>query len=743
MTTPVDEYAEMAYLQYALTTVKGRALANVEDGQKPVQRRLLYTMHQLGLHGQAKPVKSARIVGEVLGKYHPHGDSAAYEAMVRMGQDFTLRYPLVDKQGNFGSRDGDGAAAMRYTEARLSRYAMLLLDELDQGTVDFKDNYDGSFREPVLLPARLPMLLLNGTAGIAVGMTSDTPSHNLVEVAQACALMLRAPEQATLDEILRFMPGPDFAAGARVISAPSVIREAYATGYGALRVRCTWTREEQAHGNWRLVVNEMPQGVSSRQILEQVETLSNPQPAAGKKTLTPQQASLRQMALELLETVRDESGKEKSVRLVFVPRAKSVSIETLQAFLLANTDLETNIPVNLTRIDRDGRPGTSGLVDLLKQWAEFRIDCYTRKCRWERDKLEQRRHILNGRQMVLLALDEIIQVVRTADDPAQELQTEFGLSPLQAEDILAMRLRQLNKLEELALEKELAEVAAALGRLNALLSDETAMRAELVRLVQQDAKTYGDARRTVIEEASPAAAVAPPVADEALRVVISQNHWVRAYREDTAPQFKAGDGPLLDLPTRSSRPTVLLDEGGQAYTLDTKTLPVKGDGVPLSSLAELRPGARPVALVSGEPADEILLATSDAYGFVAPFSALISRLKAGKSVVSVAPDAKVLRALPLGSAAWVCCGSTDGKMLCFAQSEVKRLKSGRGVVLMDATALSAVDVSAAPPLAILDGSGARVPLKTPEMYVLKRARKGAFLPKKTPMAALAPQVDPT
>ena len=737
MTTPVDEYAEMAYLQYALTTVKGRALANVEDGQKPVQRRLLYTMHQLGLQGQAKPVKSARIVGEVLGKYHPHGDSAAYEAMVRMGQDFTLRYPLVDKQGNFGSRDGDGAAAMRYTEARLSRYAMLLLEELEQGTVDFKDNYDGSFREPVLLPARLPVLLLNGTAGIAVGMTSDTPSHNLAEVAAACALVLRAPTQTTLDDVLRHMPGPDFAAGARIISAPSVIREAYASGYGSLRVRCRWTREEQAHGNWRLVVDEMPQGVSSRQILEQVEALSNPQPAAGKKMLSPQQANLRQMALELLENVRDESGKEKSVRLVFIPRAKSVSLEALQAFLLANTDLETSIPVNLTRIGRDGRPGTSGLMALLQEWAEFRIDCYTRKCRWEHEKLEQRRHILKGRQLVLLALDEIIQVVRTADAPAQELQTEFGLSALQAEDILSMRLRQLNKLEELALGKELAEVAATLGRLNVLLSDDTAMRTELVRLVHQDAKTYGDARRTLMEEAAPATAAAPRIADEAVRVVVSQNHWVRAYREDAVPQFKPGDGPLLDITTRSARPTVLLDDGGQAYTLDTGALPLKGDGVPLSSLAEIRAAARPVALISGEPADEILLATTDAYGFVAPFSALVGKLRAGKAVVSVAEGAKVLCALPLGSAAWVCCGSSDGKLLCFAQSEVKRLRAGRGVVLMDTDTLSAVGVSVEPPCAVVNGAGAEVPLKTPGMYVLKRARKGAYLPKKAPMAGLA------
>lgn len=734
LSVPLHDYAEDAYLEYAIATVKGRALSNVQDGLKPVQRRILYTLDQLRLGPQAKPVKSARIVGEVLGKYHPHGDQAAYDAMVRMGQDFSLRYPLIDKQGNFGSRDGDSAAAMRYTEARLSRFANLLLEELGEGTVDFKSNYDGSFEEPVLLPSRLPMLLLNGMSGIAVGMAADIPSHNLTEIAAACELALLRPHALGLDEILEKMPGPDFATGGHVVSSPKTIRDAYTSGRGSLRVRCVWEKEELARNQWQLVVTELPPQVSTKKILEQIDALSNPQPPSGKKSITPQQAGLRQMALELLDSARDESGKDQDVRIVLSPKTSKVDIEALKAFLLVNTSLEDSVTVNMTCIDLEGRPRTLGLVEILAQWASFRIQTFTRKCQWQVQKLEARKHILQGRMKALLDLDAVITTIREADDPSAQLQADFQLSQLQAEDILAMRLRQLNKLEVLEVERELSGIEKELERLNALLADEKAMRKELARQVREDAKTYGDERRTVLqEETVDVSRLAVSVPDEPVQVVLSKNLWIRAYKESaTEWQFKSGDEMLLRAAGRTIRPMVLLDDSGRAYTLDLSTLPLKGDGIPLTSLIELKSGARPIALLSLENTAEVLIASSDAYGFVTTFDALVSRMRAGKEIVGSLPDTELAAyALQVPSnARWLVCGGDDGRMLAFELSEVKRLKKGRGVVLMDTGRLTGLDFSEEPPRNIVDTEGNVHKLKEAEKYVLKRARKGAFLPKK-------------
>ncbi|MBS1162674.1 MAG: parC, partial [Burkholderiaceae bacterium] len=428
-------FAQRAYLDYAVSVVKGRALPDVADGLKPVQRRILYAMDQMGLAANARPVKSARVVGDVLGKFHPHGDSAAYEAMVRMAQDFSLRYPLIDGQGNFGSRDGDGAAAMRYTEARLTPIARLLLEELDEGTVDFGPNYDGSQQEPRWLPARLPFVLLNGASGIAVGMATEIPSHNIHEVVGALQLVLKDP-QASLDELLAVLPGPDFPGGGQLISAAADIREIYASGRGSLKARARLRFEELARGQWQLVVDELPPGTSAQKVLEEIEELTNPKVKAGKKSLTAEQQQLKQIVLAQLDSVRDESGRDAAVRLVFEPRTSKIDRDAFVTGLLAHTSLETNVPVNLVMIGRDGRPRCKPLAEILAEWIDFRVDTVRRRSTHRLAKVEDRIHILEGRQAVLLAIDKVIAVIRASDEPKADLMREFGLSERQAEDIL-------------------------------------------------------------------------------------------------------------------------------------------------------------------------------------------------------------------------------------------------------------------------------------------------------------------
>ena len=446
-------YAQRAYLEYALSVVKGRALPDVCDGQKPVQRRILYAMQRMGLgysgpnsNTPAKPVKSARVVGDVLGRFHPHGDSAAYDALVRMAQDFALRYPLIDGQGNFGSRDGDGAAAMRYTEARLTKISTLLLDEIDQGTVDFIPTYDGSTEEPKQLPARLPFALLNGASGIAVGMATEMPSHNLREVADACVALVKNPK-LTDDELFALLPGPDYPGGGQIISPAADIADAYRSGRGSLKVRARWKMEDLARGQWQLVVTELPPNVSSQKVLEEIEELTNPKVKAGKKALTQEQTQLKASILAVLDGVRDESSKDAPVRLVFEPKSSRVEQQELITALLAHTSLETSAPINLTMVGLDGKPVPKTLRQMLEEWITFRQTTITRRSQHRLNKVLDRIHILEGRQIVLLNIDEVIAIIRVSDEPKAALMARFNLSDRQAEDILEIRLRQLARLE--------------------------------------------------------------------------------------------------------------------------------------------------------------------------------------------------------------------------------------------------------------------------------------------------------
>ncbi|HWJ94964.1 MAG TPA: DNA topoisomerase IV subunit A, partial [Telluria sp.] len=574
-TLTLSTFAERAYLDYAVSVVKGRALPDVSDGQKPVQRRILYAMNELGLGPTAKPRKSAAVVGDVLGKLHPHGDQSVYDALVRMAQDFSLRYPLIDGQGNFGSRDGDGAAAMRYTEARLTPISRLLLDEIDMGTVDFQPNYDGSTQEPRTLPARLPMVLLNGASGIAVGLATEIPSHNLREVADAAVAMIKNPK-ITHAELMTYIPGPDFPGGGQIITPATHIADMYATGRGSMKVRARWKIEELARGQWQAVVTELPPGTSAQKVLEEIEELTNPKVKLGKKALTPEQGALKTTILSVLDTVRDEAGREAPVRLVFEPKSKNQDQAEFMNILLAHTSLETSAPINLVMIGGDGRPRQKGLSEILQEWIDYRFVTVRRRTEFRLGKVNDRIHILEGRETVLLNIDEVIHIIRNSDEPKEALMARFRLSERQAEDILEIRLRQLARLEAIKIQQELAELRSEKEKLQDILDNPNSMKRLVVKEIEADAKQFGDARRTLIEEAE-RASIEQKVIDEPVTVVISQKGWVRArtgHGHDPAQfAFKAGDSLYGTFECRTVDTLLAFGSNGRIYSMAVSALP--------------------------------------------------------------------------------------------------------------------------------------------------------------------------
>jgi topoisomerase-4 subunit A len=704
-------YAQRAYLEYALSVVKGRALPDVCDGQKPVQRRILYAMSRMGLsyggpnnNTAAKPVKSARVVGDVLGRFHPHGDQAAYDALVRMAQDFSQRYPLIDGQGNFGSRDGDGAAAMRYTEARLAKITTLLLDEIDQGTVDFVPNYDGSTEEPRQLPARLPFSLLNGASGIAVGLATEIPSHNLREIADACVALIKTP--ALSDEaLLTILPGPDFPGGGQIISPAADIAEAYRTGRGSLKCRARWTIEDLARGQWQLVVNELPPGVSSQRVLEEIEELTNPKVKAGKKALSQDQQLLKASMLSVLDVVRDESGKEHAVRLVFEPKTSKTQQQELITALLAHTSLETSSPINLTMVGLDGRPTQKSLRQMLLEWIAFRQTTIERRSRHRLGKVQDRIHILEGRQLVLLNIDEVIAIIRQSDEPKAALMARFSLSDRQAEDILEIRLRQLARLEAFKIEQELKELREEQTRLEEILGNPAALKRLMVREIEADAKQFADPRRTRIQAEKKAVAEIKLV-DEPVTVVVSEKGWVRARNghghEATSFAFKSGDALYGTFECRSVDSLLVFGSNGRVYSVAVALLPGgRGDGQPVTTLIELESGTQILHYFAGPPAAMLLLCGSGGYGFIASVENMVSRQKAGKSFVTCNPGETLCRpslvagahgrvVLPgtpaalVAPATHVACASTGGRILTFEVAELKTMAhGGRGLMLID------------------------------------------------------------
>ena len=719
-------YAQRAYLEYALSVVKGRALPDVCDGQKPVQRRILYSMSRMGLgfggpngNTGAKPVKSARVVGDVLGRFHPHSDQAAYDALVRMAQDFSQRYPLIDGQGNFGSRDGDGAAAMRYTEARLAKITSLLLDEIDEGTVDFVPNYDGSTEEPRQLPARLPFTLLNGASGIAVGLATEIPSHNLREIADACVALIKNPKLPE-EELLTLVPGPDYPGGGQIISSPGDIADAYRTGRGSLKCRARWKIEELARGQWQLVVTELPPGVSNQRVLEEIEELTNPKVRSGKKALSQEQMQLKASVLAVLDVVRDESSKDAHVRLVFEPKTSRIGQQELITALLAHTSLETSAPINMTMVGLDGKPVQKSLRQMLLEWIAFRQGTLTRRSQHRLSKVLDRIHILEGRQLVLLNIDEVIAIIRQSDEPKAALMARFKLSDRQAEDILEIRLRQLARLEAIKIEQELKELRVEQGKLEEILGSPAALRRLMVKEIEQDAKTFADARRTLIQE-DKKAVVTVAVVDEPVTVVVSGKGWVRARtghgHEAASFAFKAGDDLYGTFECRTVDTLLVFGSNGRVYSVPVAALPgARGDGQPVTTLIELEPGSQLSHYFAGPAGATLLLSASGGYGFLATVDNMVSRQKAGKAFIAVGEGETVCRpshahttsgVQPLAPATHVACASTGGRILTFEIAELKLMgNGGRGLMLIDLEAKDSLAGAAAYTRSVrIDGIG--------------------------------------
>lgn len=736
--TPIHAWAERAYLDYAMSVVKGRALPDVEDGQKPVQRRLLTIMQEMGLDSRAKPVKSARVVGDVMGRLHPHGDSSVYDAMVRMAQNFSLRYPLVDGQGNFGSRDGDGAAAMRYTEARLTAFSDILLGEIGQGTVDYQPNYDGAFQEPVLLPARLPVLLLNGASGIAVGMATEIPSHNLREVADACVLKINRPD-ASFNDVIEVLRGPDYPGGAQIISSGDDLRRLYETGRGSVRVRARWTVEPLARAQWQVVVTELPPGTSTQKVLEEIEEYTNPKLKPGKKALTQEQGNMKALFLSVLDQVQDDSDKSHPVRLVLSPRSSRQTPEEMMNVLLAHTCLECNSSVNIVTIGIDDRPQQKGLLAVLDEWIAFRYTTVTRRTQHRLDKVNDRIHILDGRLIAFLNIDRVIAVIRESDDPRTNLIASFGLTERQAEDILEIRLRQLARLEGIKIEGELADLNKERKHLEHLLASRPALTKQILKEIEADREKFGDDRRTLIEAAAKVTSTAALTPDEPVTIIVSRSGWFRARTghgvDLSALTFKAGDEMLVTIEMRTSQTLAVFDTNGRCYNMSASVVPTgRGDGVPLTSIVELQAGGRLAHVIALDAGASYLVSSSAGFGYVCSGADLATRQKAGKRFMTL-EDGETLHlpAKVTGDTVAVLCSA--GRMLMFSLSEVKVMPAGKGIKLMELESRETV-------VGVCVGSGSGYSIATTagkpvaisgaalDKYRLHRARKGCQLPGK-------------
>src|SRR5690349_4625502 len=671
---PIEQHASHAYLGYAVSTVKSRALPEIADGLKPVQRRILYAMGDTPGGGTSFS-KCARYVGEVLGKYHPHGDSSTYEAMVHLAQPFSMRYPLIDGQGNFGSRDGDAAAAYRYTEAKLSRYAELLLSEIGEGTVDFQKNYDGKFDEPVLLPARLPFGLLNGSFGIPVGFSTRIPSHNLKEVAAAAAHVIKHP-RAKLEDVLDIMPGPDFPGGGQVISPKEEIREAYATGRGSLVMRCKWEKEQLARGQWRVVVTELPHGVSVKQVMEEIEALANPKAQGNRREVSQEQRRMKQFILDQVEGARDESDRRSKLRLVIEPRSSRQEPDELMAALMVHTSLETRYPVNLTWLGLDGLPETKGLVDILREWGEFRVKTVARRTQFRLDRANERHEIVMGRLLAYVKIDEIIKLIRASEDQADaklNLQKKYKFTERQAQDIVDLRLGQLTKLDGVKLNDERKTLEAERKELRAILGDEKELKKLVVAELLDDAKKYGDDRRTLIKTAE-RAQVERTVVEEPLTVILSKKGWIRArtgHNLDLSTlTFKEGDALLQTLECKTTDTITVLAASGKTFPISAAEVPSgRGDGAPVNTLVNSSSDAI-VWIASGDPARRLLMNSTAGVGFICKLGDLASKTRQGKDFFAVSEGASARVPAVLGDQKYVAALSSDARMLVFETSEI-------------------------------------------------------------------------
>jgi topoisomerase-4 subunit A len=666
---PLREYAEKAYLDYSMYVVLDRALPHIGDGLKPVQRRIIYAMSELGLSAQSKHKKSARTVGDVLGKFHPHGDSACYEAMVLMAQPFSYRYPLIDGQGNFGSPDDPKSfAAMRYTESRMSPYAKTLLAELGMGTVEWAPNFDGTLKEPTLLPARLPNILLNGSTGIAVGMATDIPPHNLREVVKACIHLLENPK-ATVTDLCEHILAPDFPTDAEIITPRQDILNMYETGHGSVKMRAIWEKE-----NSDIVITALPHQVSPAKVLEQIA------------------AQMQAKKLPMVEDLRDESDHENPTRLVIVPRSNRVDIEQLLNHLFATTDLERNYRINLNIIGIGGKPQVLDLRTLLKQWLKFRIDTVTRRLEFRLDQVVDRLHILEGLLIAFLNIDEVIHIIRTEDTPKPVLMSHFQITGTQAEAILDLKLRNLAKLEEMKIRGEQAELDEERQKLETILGSKQRMKTLVKTELQADAEKYGDDRRSQLtkREAAQALKEEDLIPSEPCTVVLSKAGWVRAAKgheiDATTLNYKAGDEFQHAARGRSNQQAVFLDSAGRAYSLPAHSLPsARSLGEPLTSRFTLSEGGKFLYAIAGDTQQKLVLASSWGYGFVTETINLHSKMKAGKAMVSLPGDSNPVAPAIITSAEaeTVVCVTSDGYLLAFPLSDLPALAKGKGNKLIN------------------------------------------------------------
>src|SRR5688572_7922110 len=681
---PIEQHASHAYLGYAVSTVKSRALPEIADGLKPVQRRILYAMA-----GSTSFSKCARYVGEVLGKYHPHGDSSTYEALVHLAQPFSMRYPLIDGQGNFGSRDGDAAAAYRYTEAKLSRFAELLLSEIGRGTVDFTKNCDGTFDEPVLLPARLPCGLLNGSFGIPVGFSTRIPSHNLKEVAAAAAHVIKHP-RAKVEDVLELLPGPDFPGGGQIISPKEEIREAYATGRGSLLLRAKYEKETLARGQWRMVITELPHGVSVKQVMEEIEALANPKAQGNRKEVSQEQRRMKQFILDQVEGARDESDRKSKLRLVIEPRSSRQDPEELMAALMVHTSLETRYAVNLTWLGLDGLPETKSIVDILREWGEFRVKTVQRRTQFRLDRVQERHEIVMGRLLAYVKIDEIIKLIRASEDQAEakaNLQKKFKFTERQSQDIVDLRLGQLTKLDGIKLNDERKTLEAERKDLKSVLGDEKELKKLVISELNEDAKKFGDERRTLIKTAE-RASVERTVVEEPVTVILSRKGWIRArtgHGLDVAQlSFKDGDALLQTLECKTTDPVTVLAGSGKTFSVAAADIPSgRGDGAHVNTL--MNSGSDDIVWMgSGDPQRRLLMNSSAGLGFLCKLGDLATKTRQGKDFMKVDEGASAQAPVFVPeNSPYVAALSSDARLLLFPLDEVpERPNGGVGVQLL-------------------------------------------------------------
>ncbi len=723
---PLREYTEKAYLDYSMYVILDRALPHVGDGLKPVQRRIVYAMSELGLSAGSKHKKSARTVGDVLGKFHPHGDSACYEAMVLMAQDFSYRYPLIDGQGNWGSPDDPKSfAAMRYTESRLSPFARLLLQELGQGTVEWVPNFDGTLREPALLPARVPNVLLNGATGIAVGMATDIPPHNMREVVSACIRLLESPK-ATVEQLCEHIQGPDFPTEAEIITPRAEIRKVYETGSGSIRARARYVQE-----NGDIVVTALPYQVSGARVLEQIA------------------AQMQARKLPLVEDLRDESDHENPTRLVITPRSRRVDVEQLMNHLFATTDLERSYRVNMNVIGLDGRPRVRNLREMLAEWLTFRTQTVRRRLQYRLDRVNERLHILEGLLVAYLNIDEVIAIIRNEEEPKPVLMARFGISDRQAEAILELKLRYLARLEEMKIRGEQEELVAERERLEKILGSSRRLKTLIRKELLADAEKYGDPRRSPLVERSAAQALDETalISAEPVTVILSEKGWVRAAKgHEVDPQslgYKAGDAFLAAAAGRSNEQAVFLDSTGRTYSLPAHQFPsARGHGEPLTGRVTPPAGAGFRAVMLGPPERRYLLASDAGYGFIARLGDLHAKNRAGKSVLSLPKGAEPLPPVPVEQPeeGMVAVATSDGRLLLFPLAELPQMARGKGnkMIGISPAALAAREefvkgVAVVPPggSVTIHAGRRHITLRGRDLehYIGERGRRGRKLPR--------------